>query len=175
MRDDNRTDEELTNLLKNVCPSQIPAHFKIVPLPVEISSYLISALQRLPVKTQLQEKHTRTKIGRGPDGKNTVNPSDLKTTSSSTASQDQAGSDSLERLPWLCAKGVSHVDLMLPWLRAQSEVPSHLYLRPSGKMTVQTQQKTRTATLEEFYLDSSRPSATKIPAQSNKRPSPPKY
>ena len=68
-RDDDRTDQELTFLLHKFCPSQMPKHFKIVPLPAEISSFLISVLQKLPVKKQLQERHTVTKIGRGPDGK----------------------------------------------------------------------------------------------------------
>ena len=79
-RDDDRSDEDLTKpkILKTFCASQIPSHFKIVPLPAEISLYLISVLQKLPVKAQLQgKKHTRTKIRRGPDGNDIVNPSDL--------------------------------------------------------------------------------------------------
>ena len=54
-RDHDRTDEELTYLLFKFCPSQMPRHFKIAPLPAEINSYLISVLQKLPVKKQLQE------------------------------------------------------------------------------------------------------------------------
>ena len=60
-RDDSRTDKELTNLLKIFCPSQIPKHFKIVPLPAETTSYLTSVLQKLPVKTKLWGKHARTR------------------------------------------------------------------------------------------------------------------
>ena len=52
-RDDDRDDEELTRVLRTFVPSQLPGHFEIVPLPNEISSWLISLLQRLPVKEQL--------------------------------------------------------------------------------------------------------------------------
>ena len=63
-RDDDRSDEELTIVLRTFVPSQLPEHFKIVQLPNEIVSWLTSLLLSLPVKTQLQEKHTRTKLGR---------------------------------------------------------------------------------------------------------------
>ena len=129
-RDDDRSDEDLTKILKTFCTSQIPSHFKSVPLPAEISSYLISVLQKLPVKAQLQEKHTRTKIGCGPDGNNIVNPSDLRTTSTSTNSQNQTESGSWEPLSWLCAKGGFQDSLMVPRLKAQSEVPVPLYHHP---------------------------------------------
>ena len=67
-RDDDRSDEELTNILYSHVPEQMPPHFEIVPLPQEIVSWLTSLLSTLPVKTQLQERHTRTKLGRGEDG-----------------------------------------------------------------------------------------------------------
>ena len=37
-RDDDRSDEELTNLLYSHFPKQMPEHFEIVPLPKEIES-----------------------------------------------------------------------------------------------------------------------------------------
>ena len=49
-RDDDRTDEELTNILCTFCPVQLPDHFKIVPLANKIVSCLTSLLQKLPVK-----------------------------------------------------------------------------------------------------------------------------
>ena len=64
-RDDDRSDEELTKILRTFVPEQVPKHFTIVPLPNEIVSWLTSLLQMLPEKAQLQEKHTRTKLGRG--------------------------------------------------------------------------------------------------------------
>ena len=131
--DNDRSDEELTHIFRLHTPSQIPSHFKIVPLPKEISSWLILLLQRLPVKEQLQERHTRTKLGRGQDGKSTPSQLGSTTTSSSTTSPAANGPDSWKPLPWLSAKGGFQDSLMTPWLRAQSEVPFHTYHRLSGR------------------------------------------
>jgi hypothetical protein len=54
-RDDNRTDAELTILFCIHCPSQIPEHFEIQPLPSKITSWLTALLLRLPMKAQLRE------------------------------------------------------------------------------------------------------------------------
>jgi hypothetical protein len=51
---DDRTDSELNNLFCMHCPSQIPEHFVIQPLPNKITSWLTALLIRLPVKLQLQ-------------------------------------------------------------------------------------------------------------------------
>jgi hypothetical protein len=49
-RDDDRTDEELTNLFCTHCPSQIPDHIIIQPLPNKIVSWLTALLLRLQEK-----------------------------------------------------------------------------------------------------------------------------
>ena len=46
-RDNNRTDDELTQILGSHCSSQLPQHFKIVPLPNKIISWLTSLLHCL--------------------------------------------------------------------------------------------------------------------------------
>ena len=150
-RDDDRSDKELTNIFCSHCPSQIPDHFKIVPLPKEISSWLISKLQRLPVKEQLRERHTRTKLGRCEDGPPTASPSESKGMSSSIFSQRASGLSSWERLPWLSVKGDFLHNIMGPWLKKQSEAPSHMCVRPSGKTTGQTLQEMKMASLANFY------------------------
>ena len=101
-RDDDRSDDDLTNVLRSCVPAQMPSHFKIVPLPKEIVSWLISLLLRLPVKEQLLEKHTRTKLGRGEGGKNGGNQLASSTTSSLITSPSTKESSSLELSPWLC-------------------------------------------------------------------------
>ena len=150
-RDDDRTDEELTHLLYLHFPEQMPKHFRISPLPNEIVSWLTSLLQKLPEKSQLQEKHTRTKIGRGVDGSPMPSRSASPTTSTSTTSPEQTESKSWEPLPWLSEKEDFHRSLMGPWLRAQSEVPFPMLHRPSGRMTGQTQQETTMESLDAFY------------------------
>ena len=47
-RNFDRSDDDLTQILRNTCPSQLPQHFQIVQLPNEISSWLTSLLQKLP-------------------------------------------------------------------------------------------------------------------------------
>ena len=47
-RDDDRDDDELTKILRSSVPSQVPKHFKIVSLPKEISSWLISYCRNCP-------------------------------------------------------------------------------------------------------------------------------
>ena len=172
-RDDDRSDEELTNLYRELIPSQTPEHFEIVPLPKEISSWLTSLLQRLPVKEQLWGKHTRTKLRCGADGKSGATQSASSTTSSSMTSTAKANeSDLWEPSPWLCVKQDFQDQLMTPWLKAQSEIPSRLWHRPSGRTIGQTQPKTKMASLADFYRISSERSETRTQLQSNKKPSP---
>ncbi len=72
LRDNNRSDHKLTHIFRTHCPSQIPPHFKIQPLPNEIILWLTALLLKLPVKLQYNEKHTRTKLGRGTGGQPTA-------------------------------------------------------------------------------------------------------
>ena len=174
-RDDDRDDEELTQILHSHVPSQMPRHFEIVPLPNEISSWLTSLLRKLPVKEQLQERHTRTKLGRGGDGSNGASQLDSTMTSTLTTSQDINESNSLEPLPWLCGKHDFQERLMIPWLKAQSEVPFHMWHRPSGRTTDQTPQGMKMASLADFYLANSGRSETQTHHQGNKKPSPSVY
>jgi hypothetical protein len=96
------------------CPSKIPEHFVIQPLLNKITSWLAALLLRLPVKLQLQEKHTRTKLSCGHDGQPTEAGLDSQT-HSSTNSHVTHESNSLGPSPWLCGKPVfsrsSHVRL----------------------------------------------------------------
>ncbi len=115
-RADDRTDEELTNLFCTHCPSQIPDHFVIQPLPNKIVSWLTALLLRLQEKPQLREKHTRTNLGRGSVGSPTAAGLDWKTHSLTTSHAIQESSYS-ELLPWLCGKLDFQDHLMSNWLR----------------------------------------------------------
>ena len=168
-RDDDRSDQDLIKTFNLFCFSQIPSHFEIVPLPAEIVSFLTSVLLKLPEKMQLRETHTRTKLGRGADGQNMEIQLELGRTHSSKISPGTTGPDSLEPLSWLCGKGDFQQNLMIPWLKAQSEVPFPMYLRPSGIIGESTQPRMKTGSLTEFYLDSSGPSETRTQIPSNKK------
>ncbi len=148
--DNDRTDSKLTNLFHVHCPSQIPGHFVIQPLPNKITSWLTALLLRLPMKLQLQEKHTRTKLGHGQKGQPTAAGLDSRT-QSSTTSHAMHESNSSGPLPWLCKKPVFQDHLMSDWLKAQSQVPSYTYVRPSASTVNPIHPWTTTARLNSFY------------------------
>jgi hypothetical protein len=150
-RGDNRTDEELTKILRSHCPSQVPPHFKIVPLPSKIISWLTLLLQRLPQKPELAEEHMRTTLGRGPATQNTATASASMETLSSTECPDSTELLSWGFLPWLYVKGDFQDRVMVPWLKSQSKVPSTQWLRPSEKMDEKTPIGTQRTTMGNFY------------------------
>jgi len=170
-RDNDRSDEDLTLIIKSSCPTQVPSHFEIQQLPSEIISWLTALLLKLPVKEQLREVHTKSKLGRGTAGKNTCNPSDSKTTTTSRTSHESNGTPSSEHLPWLSGKRGFRESLMDDWLQTQSEVPSSIYRRPLENMGTQIQPLTRTANLHGFYNESLGRSKTKTLQKTTKQPS----
>ena len=170
-REWHRSNDELTFILHSLFPNQMPVHFEISPLPKEISSWLTSLLQQLPVSEQLREEHTTAKLAPGDDGQPTASPSDAEI-STWTPSLDTSESSCSAHLRWLSGKEDSRGIAMKHWLRAQSEVPSHMWFRPSGRQEDRTPQRTKTMSLASFYRDNSEPSKTTIPNSNNKRPSP---
>ena len=48
-------DRQLISLLRTTIPNQVHSHFKIVPFPSKISSWLTSLLLMLPVNEQYKE------------------------------------------------------------------------------------------------------------------------
>jgi hypothetical protein len=132
-RDNNRSDEDLTNIFCTFCKSQIPNHFKILPLPKKITSWLTALLLKLPMNPQYdKEQCTRSKLGHENDGGSIT--SSLETmTSSSNRLHDINELDLLERLPWLCMKGNFQESIMTNWLRKQSQIPFSMYAQPSEK------------------------------------------
>jgi hypothetical protein len=103
--DDDGTDKELTKILHSHCPSQVPEHFRIVPLPNKIALWLTLLLLRLPVKLGLAEEHTKTTLGRGTATLTTVTASDLEEIISLPTSPNNREWNSWRLLPWLCVKG----------------------------------------------------------------------
>ncbi len=126
----NRTDNKLTLTIKTCCPSQVPSHFEIHPLPNKIISWLTVLLQQLPMSERLREVHMRSKLRRGSSGKSTPSPSESKTTTTSSFSLERTHMSSLERLPWLSGTQGFQNHLMIDWLQAQSEIPSSMFAQP---------------------------------------------
>jgi hypothetical protein len=151
--DNDRDDKELINIFCAFCPSQTPSHFRIVPLPSKITSWLIALLQKLPVNHQFNEVHMQSKLGHGNDGVSTTNALGTMT-SSSNISHDINKSKSLEPLRWLCEKDGFWDQVMTNWLKAQSQLPFHMYAQPSEKTASQTHPSMKMPGLDSFYSDS---------------------
>jgi hypothetical protein len=79
--DNDRSEHKLTLIIKSCCLLQVPSRFKILQLPKEIISFLTALLCKLPVKEQMREEHTRSKLGCGEGGRNMPIPLALKMTS----------------------------------------------------------------------------------------------
>jgi hypothetical protein len=60
-------DHSLTLLLKSRVPQQVPFGFRIYPLPIEISSWLICLLQNQPFEEAWSKEQTRSKLSLGDD------------------------------------------------------------------------------------------------------------
>jgi hypothetical protein len=102
-------------------------------------------------QTAVGGKHLTTKFGRGTTSQSTANPSDWETTFSSKTCPETTESKSSEVSPWLCVKDNFFDHVMLHWLKAQSQIPSTMWLWSSGKTDTTTQNGTPSATLHDFY------------------------
>ncbi len=118
-------------------PLQMPAHFKIVPLPSAFNFWLISTLQRLPVNAWLQEQHTTMGLDPGEDGRHIVNPSDA-TIFAWIDLPGRSKSSCLGHSPWLSYQEDFWGRNTQLWLKAQSEVPYYMWYRPSRRRADQT-------------------------------------
>ena len=131
----NETHEKFLNY---VCPHQLPKHFQIKQIPKEISSFVISILERLPVKKLRLKAQSPSEIARGNVGTLSYLASELKTTSSLTDSQDllkisqcQPSVKPLEKPPSIQA-------ITKIWWKEQSTPPCHMWHRPFGQTTGET-------------------------------------
>jgi hypothetical protein len=149
--DNDRSDDKLTLIIKSFCPLQVPSCYKILQLPKEIISFLTALLCKLPVKEQLREEHTRSKLGCGEGGRNMPIPLALKMTSTSRTSHEKNAMSSLAPLPWMLGMQDFQDHLMNGWLRTQPEIPSSMYVQPSRKMDSRTQLSTKVGDLLSFY------------------------
>jgi len=143
-RDMHLSDETLVSLLRTTFPTQVPSHFKIVPLPNEIVSWLTSLLLQLPVKEQFKEEHMPTKLDHGHDGPTTSHPSDLEPIPSWKASPERIEPSSSAPLAQPSERDDFLEHLQLPWLLRQSAAPSITWSRPSGVKADQTLLATKT-------------------------------
>ena len=123
--------------LSGFAPGRQQTHLNtntLSPLPTTDADELqdISAAQRDQLLADLREEHMMTNLTHGPaDGKSTVYQLDAKT-SSWTASASKSKSSCSEHLPWLSGTKHFPTHVSTHWLKAQAEVPSQIWCRPSG-------------------------------------------
>ncbi len=161
--------KELTFILRSHFPKPMPENFCISPLPSKINSWLTSVLWQFPMSKQLREQHTTTGLKLGSGGSNIASPLDA-TTLISTGSVKLSKISCWELLPWLSEKAGSHEIALNHCLKAQSEVPSHMWYRPFENRANRIPLKTQKTCLASFYHNNSGPIATTIPSRCNKRP-----
>jgi hypothetical protein len=140
-QDKDRSNKELTHILCSHCLSQLPQHFKIVPLTSKITSWLILLLLWLPIKQQLTEAHLRTKPGCGGDTLSTACLLVLKISSSSTECQETKRLRSWELSLWLYAFRTSFCFLVLKFSQ-QYPQPFGCNLQGKWKGLPKTQRRT---------------------------------
>ena len=112
---------------------------------------MTALLLKLPMQEQIREAHTRTTLDCGTVSPSTLEALESARTSSLTPLHELNETRSLKPLPWLSGKDAFCQQLMIPWLQAQSGIPSQIYLQPSGKMGDPTQPRTTTSNLASFY------------------------
>jgi hypothetical protein len=115
-QDRHRKDNKLTSILRFHFSKQMPKHFEIAPLPNEISAWLTSLLQGLPMREQLWELHTTIKLEPWGDGENTASPLDA-VPFTWTDSENRSKFSCSGLLLWLSDLDNSQGNVMKHWLR----------------------------------------------------------
>ena len=130
--------------LSATVPQQLPKNFHIKPLPSEITCWLLSTLQELPETVQWLKQQKPSELAVGNTGILTSIMSGLQA-SSLTGSANSTRISSCQGLPKPLGKAPSLQEIKQNWWKAQSQPPSHMWLRPSGQTTGKTQDWTRMA------------------------------
>ena len=134
-------------MLKHYIPKQTPANLVLKPLPKEISSWIGSLLQRMPVQKRRLVKPKPSELLLGVVGTTTSSESAFLKRFSSTDFPNSAKTLSSQFLLKQCEKQPSVAGIRQLWYNRLSKPPSHMWHRPSGQATDQTQDWTSTVRL----------------------------
>jgi hypothetical protein len=155
-RDHHLSDELLLALLSLHVPEQLPPGFRISPLPLGLSSQVISWLSSLPPAMQSPKIPTRSKLATGAGISSIYTPSNSATTLSSNPSMNGPAPElfAASSLPTENSGSVPPISrIVLNQWRAHAAVPQTQWLRPSGLMTSQAPSMTTKASSSSFYSD----------------------
>ena len=171
-RDFHLSDSQLVNLFTSRFSSQIHHNFKIVPIPEEINCWLCAWLQLMPEHRLQPEAHRPSNLEHGSAGRSSFDPLICPKIYSSTGLQMDNESSSFRHLHNQFDRPSTQNREFINWVAQQSEIPSIMWLRPSGATCDTTPDSTQMAKLQRFYSHNSRRSKTKTHHQSNRKPYP---
>ena len=129
-----------TTLLQNTVPHQLPQHFQIQALPDEISCFIASILQQLPVKKQRLTAQKPSDLVLSSCGDYSSNESDSHRIFTLMDSIHSRGISSFQLSPKQLEQVPSLDEIIKKiWSKERSIPPSHMWHRPSGQTTGRTQ------------------------------------
>jgi hypothetical protein len=151
-RDTDLSDADLTTVLRLHVPLQLPPNFEIRALPVEISSWLTSLLQKLPDPKQSPNRPVRSQLRLGSAGSLTSARSTSTTPFSHASPQKTDGTSSSASAPPF-EMGDFSVASAKAWFKARSKIPSAQWHRPFSFTDATTPDSTNRETLRSFYYE----------------------
>jgi hypothetical protein len=147
------SDTDLTSLIVNSYPEQIPPGFQVSPLPPEISSWTLYWLLHTN-ETKASPPAISIRGTRGGDG-GSISSTDANSTTTSSCGSLHSMSDisSLGPSPRkpVTTSGPCPRKDMITWLREHAGPPLTRYARPSSHLVGTTPARTRTENLRFFY------------------------
>ena len=131
-------------MLKHYTPKQTPANLVLKPLPKEIVSWIGSLLQRMPVQKRRLVKPKPSELLLGVVGTTFSSKSAFLKKFSLTDFPNSVKILSSQHLLKQCESQPSVEEIRQLWYSRPSNPPSHMWHRPSGQATGQTQDWTST-------------------------------
>jgi hypothetical protein len=176
-RDDHLSDTDLMTVLHCNMPEQVPEDFKIYPLPPSVKLKIMTWLCSLPPAMQSPAAPQQSKIATGDIGRPTSRQSNSMMTHTSklspSANSIESLLDSVQPSATMTSRTTRVHQKLLHQFLEQSQPPSMLWHRPSGKRTYQVPAMTVTNDLHSFYRDASMDTTTKTGARNPRRQSHP--
>lgn len=155
--------------LRIVAPQQVPPNFRIQQLPNEISSFITSTLQQLPVQQQRLKPPKASDLARGNTGVILSLASDMKKNSSSTVSPTSIEMLSSVHSPNQSDNAPTLEEVEENWWQEQSRPPVHMWHRSLGQTNGRTLDWTLEAASASSSKNSSKVTRTKTEPNANRK------
>jgi hypothetical protein len=136
-RDFHLSDIELTSFISSTCP-QTPPNLTLQTLPSEITSWIVSMLQKKPANSPSPKEPPPPKLEHGDSGKFSSNELDYIRTNSSTLWKDRRSLQSSPSSLNPFETGNFEAENVRNWLAEQSALTSAAWQRPSWSIHAPT-------------------------------------